>query len=519
MINIEETIEKVKQNRFGDIDLQNELCDSLIMEAERIGNIQLKGEAMYYKAETLFNVNQQEACFQLTECLEYLKEDRNPELVARINNLFGIALTNKEDYPGSLNYYLIVLKICDKYGLNHVGGLCCCNIAVIFQMIGFYDKAVDYYERAVVLFEKTPDNLLSMGPVAATYSNIFMCLYKQNRFERLEGVLEKIHNSKEYFYPEFTMDIYDAICFDRNGEKEKIEQSLSQAVEKSIAIDDVLEYIDNYQFLCEVLLKYGQIIQLSRVLDVIEGNLPENYFPKARMDFVKYRIACCKEFNNMEMFVKKAGEYVSLYEKTVDIYHKSIRDTLNLRLYVDKLKEKEDSYKKEALVDNLTGLYNRNGLREHASVLFELSNKLQRPVSAFIIDIDYFKQYNDCYGHILGDEVIKAVAGVIKNRCTGECVAARFGGDEFVIIGINIDEQRLKEISGAIVADVSELKIESEKSPISDYVSVSVGAFLGTPESNDTIKGLIKEADRGLYTAKENGRNTYAYNIGHIYGK
>ncbi|MEE1249384.1 MAG: tetratricopeptide repeat-containing diguanylate cyclase [Lachnospiraceae bacterium] len=503
-----ELLNKITENRFGDVELQTQLCDELYEIAKEESERNLMGAALFYKGEILFAEDQNKAEKFLKRSLKYLNVEESSELVARANNVLGLIASLKEDFSEALNYHLSCMKICDEYGHKYVKAMSSCNIAVLFQMLGSYEEAVKYYEKSGVLFAND-DSETAIANIASIYTNIFSCLYKLKDVQGMGNTLAKIKAYKEYVSPVFLIDLYEAIYDAVLENAENIDSKIDKAVAESLKEENVLDNLDNYQLLCEFLIENNRIDLLGRILDLIESNVSDKVFPKMRINFVKYRMLYYKQTGNTESLIQKSFEYVALYEKITSIYHESITKALNLRLYIDELKEKEDLYKKDAMTDNLTDLFNINGLDEKSQLLIDEAKSKSSTVASFIIDIDYFKQYNDYYGHVKGDECIKNVAKVIREACQGRGISARYGGDEFVIICADVSEKWVEKAASAIVQNVAALQLESFDSPISDYVSVSVGAYCGIISLDETLKSLIDKADKGLYQVKENGRNNY----------
>lgn len=181
-----------------------------------------------------------------------------------------------------------------------------------------------------------------------------------------------------------------------------------------------------------------------------------------------------------------------------------------------KLKEitqKKLEYSNEKLVklsnlDGLTNIPNRRFFDKIFEREWNQAVNSQTSVSILLIDIDYFKEYNDNYGHLEGDKVLQQIAKGIEN-ITMECddVAARYGGDEFIALLKNTDKAQALEISVKINEHIKHLAIEHSFATINDYVTLSIGVATATP--NDDMKGnsLIDKADEALYLAKRSGRN------------
>lgn len=169
--------------------------------------------------------------------------------------------------------------------------------------------------------------------------------------------------------------------------------------------------------------------------------------------------------------------------------------------------EANKTLKSMALEDGLTGIANRR----HFDLFLEtaISQKKRKPndTTLIIIDIDFFKFYNDHYGHVQGDECLKSVAAIIKNHVnrSGD-LAARYGGEEFAIILTNTDYIGAFLLAEKIRIDLEKNKIEHIKSPLG-VVTISIGISALSEGELGIPKGLIDTADKALYIAKSNGKN------------
>ncbi len=172
------------------------------------------------------------------------------------------------------------------------------------------------------------------------------------------------------------------------------------------------------------------------------------------------------------------------------------------------LHEANLALEKLSSLDGLTNIANR---RKFDHTLRQEWNRAMRnfcPISLIMLDIDFFKLYNDTYGHQGGDETLKIIATILKdmeNR-PGD-LAARYGGEEFAIILPETDPTGVSEVAYAILDRVRAQGIRHKKSSISDMLTVSIGTATMTPPRNSQPDILISIADQALYKAKHNGRN------------
>lgn len=173
---------------------------------------------------------------------------------------------------------------------------------------------------------------------------------------------------------------------------------------------------------------------------------------------------------------------------------------LGVTVNVDQRRLMEDEYRNLAYRDPLTGLSNRRGFWENGVTEIERAFRYHRPLSLLMVDIDYFKDINDDFGHQAGDDVLCAVADCIMETARQTDLKARWGGDEFIIL---LGETNKEE--AAEMAERLSLWVEGRNMGVPVNVTLSTGIAELNPE--DTLELLIKRADKALYSAKQKGRN------------
>ena len=209
-----------------------------------------------------------------------------------------------------------------------------------------------------------------------------------------------------------------------------------------------------------------------------------------------------RAFNSMVGEIRKAYDKLEMY--THDLEHKVKERTIHLEEANKKLQELSQ-------VDGLTKINNRRYFDMRLDELWREYARLTHPISIILIDIDYFKKYNDSYGHQAGDNCLCAVATIIKNQVTRSSdVVARYGGEEFVVVAC-VDSDAAFMLAEKIRLAVEALSIE-HKSSVKGIVSISLGIASSIPSPNSNISDLINRADQALYKSKENGRDMISIN-------
>jgi len=162
--------------------------------------------------------------------------------------------------------------------------------------------------------------------------------------------------------------------------------------------------------------------------------------------------------------------------------------------------------------DALTGIYNRQFLDENLKRIMSYLSRADGLLSLMMIDIDFFKLYNDTYGHIQGDKCLKAVAQTLsKSIKRTDDFVARYGGEEFVVILPNTDERGARFIADKLLENVQNCNIPHEHSNAADRVTISIGVTTGKVAHTHTADDFVKKADELLYKSKREGRNRYSF--------
>ncbi|NQZ09564.1 MAG: sensor domain-containing diguanylate cyclase, partial [Algicola sp.] len=161
-------------------------------------------------------------------------------------------------------------------------------------------------------------------------------------------------------------------------------------------------------------------------------------------------------------------------------------------------------------VDGLTDIANRRRFDEEYEQDWIEAQRNQLPLSLIMADIDFFKQFNDTYGHQVGDDCLQKVAKALeKSVIRSADLVARFGGEEFVVILPNTDSKGACTIAQTILDNVKQLNIEHQTSTVANILTTSLGIATLTPVKNDVLSTLLGQADKALYQAKETGRDRW----------
>jgi len=160
-----------------------------------------------------------------------------------------------------------------------------------------------------------------------------------------------------------------------------------------------------------------------------------------------------------------------------------------------------------AITDELTGIYNRRYFFEMAEKKFARALKNKNPLSVLLVDIDHFKKFNDSYGHVVGDQVLRASAQMMVSALRESDILRRYGGEEFSIILPDTNNSAAIYAAERLLAKVSDIPIDTEAGKLSIQISIGIA---GMSKETPTLHSLIVRADQAMYIAKSAGRNRLA---------
>lgn len=209
--------------------------------------------------------------------------------------------------------------------------------------------------------------------------------------------------------------------------------------------------------------------------------------------------------SKVNVFLQLYQQKEALTQKTVELDQRLVE----LEELQQQLEETNEQLHLLSITDGLTGLYNKRHFNAMMEEEWSRACRQRTPLSLLWLDIDFFKPYNDTYGHAEGDESLRKVAQALSlsvNRSVDK--VARVGGEEFAIILPGTDEEGAKYIMEKIRSTVENLALRHGKSTVSDYITISIGSCSCLPDKKKTISEMTINADKALYRAKDSGRNS-----------
>lgn len=252
---------------------------------------------------------------------------------------------------------------------------------------------------------------------------------------------------------------------------------------------------NDYDLVISDLLVEGKLSGFDLVSRIREMRDDKSHTPilaVSGMDDVSRRV---------ELFRRGADDFISKPVVEEEVVARATNLITKKQLF-DKVTAQQEHLYELAMVDQLTGLFTRNSLAEMAPRALAEARRHRWPVSLLVIDLDHFKKINDTHGHLVGDSVLAEVGTLLKGVCRPEDQAARFGGEEMILMMPHCELESAQNRAEFIRKKIEDLN------PVDIPITVSIGVTWRPPGSRDVgFDELFQAADRAVYEAKEKGRN------------
>jgi|GEM_PF-2288545 len=380
------------------------------------------------------------------------------------------------------------------------------NIAISYISLDMFDKAEDYLYRA--LEAKKFDDFTTVVH-ASILCNIVVVYSRTQRYDEAFDKLEEIKDLSENSDDDFLGYLYNLVKAEYEyytGNVINAHLLFRDCLDYSIKNFDTFEDVDLIKTWVKMLRDHKMFLELEEL-----NNLVKEYSNEYVFDFLLMTL------ENEYLIAKQKGDLTTSLEKHEKLYDlrllKSAEQQELIVKNLDRIAIITKSYhsaKQDIYRDELTQCYNRKYLRKFFEKI--KNEKREDDVTFIIMDVDHFKEYNDKYGHVKGDIVIKEVASIINDiAILNESFAVRYGGDEFIIVSPNKNSLDGISIALEVSKELKAKKIVHDFSTVSEHVSITMGIESFSVHDNLDLSRCIASADIQLYKGKESGRNCIYY--------
>ncbi len=509
----------IQKNRGKDPGAVIKACDKLLEIGKSMKDDALIGYAYFSKGETYYLLNDASNFYShMLSCMGPMEHVKEWGYVAMANNMLGIVSLNRGNAPFALDYYIKAISICEDYSLPDIEWMIHMNLGSLYLNIEEYQKSISHTEIAHRYLQEHKDiehYIESMTAILLGMGRAYLKLDMQENFLEVE---KRLRLDCMPFLQE--MDKIVIYCFFARvhraiGENEARDYWIDMVNKNASTSMPILDVFDDFYDYLHMLLsieKYDDFFNAYTILDDLTKHtsiknlerklltLKIRYYRKVKQ-IEEYKISSVLYFELSEFMERENRLMVSNMVVMRNSY-------MELTQINRKVEEKNTFLQKRSETDPLTGMYNRLKLNEYSEDAFKKALAAKTSIAVEILDIDFFKQFNDNYGHQAGDDCIKFIASMLQKLASeGSVFAARYGGDEFVVIYEGLSREMVEAKANELRDSIYNAKVEHKFSLTDDRVTISQGICYGLPVKGDTMFAYLQKADNMLYEVKQKSRN------------
>ena len=515
-LTIQQWMEQIMKSRGNNAEKVLYYCDKLQEHGEKVKDYNLLGFSQYYRGETYYLLNYADGMFRnLISAVDNLEKAGVHELEASAYNLLGIMSVNQGNAHFALDYYLTGLRICEQYQIKEEKGLFQYNIGSLYFKYQEYEKARSYFVKSRRLMKDSEMQFYTDVSIAS-------CYLEEGNLKKANDCASEAGEHYVHSMDEVTRLYFWCFqarlcqCRQNLEEREYYIDKITRTINENMPIMEIFE--DLYMY-CKMLLETGHDSELGKMILIMERVVEQADILQLRMRLLGLKIELYKKNGEQDDYLKAAAFYYELGKLAEQEERYVINSIMGTRFSLEKEKKHIDQIEREnkelqqkSEMDPLTGLANRFRLNEYAEKAFQNAAVEGYILGIEILDIDFFKEFNDNYGHQRGDECLIRVADALRKLTVqGNIFCARYGGDEFILIYEKYDREEIQRLSGLLKEEIAAMKIKHQFSRVSDEVTLSQGICFGIPKEDQRVWDYLYQADKMLYKVKQNGRNGMAF--------
>ena len=371
------------------------------------------------------------------------------------------------------------------------------NLGNLYMENGVYHEAQSYFEKAYSYCRSNPDVKENYVGLMASYV-------------KLDAECASYYEDIDILYVDCLKARYYHLTHNYVRRDAQI-QEIVEIINKNVQIMEVFDDLCDF---CGLMLEIGRDDVLWMIVEKLDRIVKDSGVINLQRRVISIKIKGYRKNQDNAGYLQAAGLYYELSE----IMERENKDMIVNMLYVRSSLERANESRREmeavnvkllkqSETDQMTGLANRYRLNDYSDKVLDYCYEHRLPLAMEILDIDFFKQYNDNYGHQQGDECIIAIADELKKMEDRQTFCARYGGDEFIIIYAGASAEEVYAKAAALRQNIMDLKLEHLYSKALPIVTISQGISYGVPENGNRSWDFLHTADMLLYQVKKRSRN------------
>ena len=506
---------EISKTYSSDTKKQIKELKQCVINGHKSGDILMVGVAYYYLAEAYDSIDDlHRMIINSLKAVTILQDTNEYEFIAKAYFILGKAYTNQG--------YDQMALVCDEIAYDivkrhHIKGeiriIALNNLSVSYHVMNETKKSVKCLLECIDLLKKEKDYditdlfMYSVNLVSC-YKDIDELIKAKEVLKSIKGIIDKVDFKPLVCDYYLRGAIVSYLLKDTKSANEYLDEAFS-------LFPNNIYPIPLYDDLCEVSIFVSENKDKERskkIFDLMTIYLNNCSGTMENMYATRMMAHYFKEFGEYELATKYFAKHEELNERQQrelkEMQMKLHNTSRNTEAEINRLKKIMREHEELLSLEPMTKLLNRSALLKLSAEFIESAAKKKQKVGAVFIDIDFFKECNDTYGHARGDEIIKEVAHICNRQETRDIRFARYGGDEFFGITRGLTNKEVCDIAIKICQDIRNANIPNIKNPCGGILTVSIGVVnVAINDKTDTILEIANYADKAVYYAKNNGKN------------
>lgn len=502
---IKEIEEEILRVRIGSIDQEKVLCYTLTEKAKLQNDPYALAFSYTFLADYYLAMRENSTAYHYLMTAKQLSESACYEdLLIHIYNFLGMFYYSIYDEVTSMDYHLKSLHYAQKAGNSLSIASSYNNMATCFELKNNYQEAMHYYHKSYDIIKDFAKEYTYFKILSLT--NLCSCSYHTKQFHLIPEYLEELKTFSSASVPcyPFILAYCNMLACLFKANQQTLYQAANHFFNEERRIQDPLLVYQIMLNVCSLFLKTRHKKYAEKSIQIIE-RVNHDQDLKSQKEVQKYKIQFCQLFAMQDQLNKEYAKFYDIIMAMETMEQETRIAGLLAKIELYQTKEKQECLKKEKEelellmnTDDLTGIRNR---RSFNHTFEKLKKETDTTIAIAMLDIDYFKEYNDLYGHHKGDEALITIGQAMKEFINSDIQVYRYGGDEFSIIFENINETHIQQVLNKLTSNILEKKIEHKGSYNSEYLRISYGYAIKANPEHDLDK-LLQQADASLYEAK-----------------
>lgn len=510
-----ERVNRAVQETKNDFANRARKMKKLLKEAEYCGDIYIVGRINLVLAHCYFDLGSRNKVLPYAvKAVDVFQKLKDRRMLARSYNLLGIAYLAQENYLRAIEYYN---RAIEQIGRLKKPGIrkdvMQNNIAECYYLMGEYKQSIRLmHECLSVIQTKRPDDHVNAVIYAINLSDDYEGL---GNCEKAIEILDSVQSHVEQLARDVLLWGYYArkcCVLYKLGRMEEAEKCADLTIESVNTGYDSYEFHRDFEKISKLEVSAGDFTRAQCFADILKKYADSNGHTIDLIISKRVQANICFSRGEQDHALLLYKELSGLYDRRVSelnaIKYASQKDAEAASREIANLMMKIRNSEERAERDPLSGLLNRAALIDVSNKFFEIAREKGTTLGAVFLDIDFFKEYNDTYGHAAGDDVIRLVSGICLKEETEQIKFFRYGGDEFFGIVLDHSDAMLENLALRIQEKIRSSGIEHIQNPNGRRLTVSAGVVnIEISHDESSVLDLIKHSDHALYRAKDHGKD------------